>query len=194
MKPLRLAFALVAALTLAACETKAPVQKLAEISFADKKPIMLDVAQLEIVSEFQAPGKKPNIEHLMPVSPENATIRWVQDRLKPMGKTGTARVVIKDAKVLEVSLKTDQGFTGLFKQEQAERYDAALDVAIVILDGRSMPVADVIARATRTRTVPEGVTVNDREREWHGLSEALVRDIDAQMDGLIRAYFARWVM
>lgn len=192
-RPSRVAMALACALTLAACENKPPVQKLPEISFADKRPFMLDVGQLEIVPEYVSPAKRPNIEHMMPVSPENATVRWAQDRLRPVGRSGFARVVIKDAKVVEVPLKTDKGFTGMFKQEQEERYDASLDVAIQILDERHMPVADVVARATRTRTVPEGVSLNERDRVLYEISESLIRDIDTQMDGLVRTYLSRWV-
>jgi len=189
----RLMVALAALITLAACETKPPVARLAEISFAGKRPIQLDVGQLEIVPEYQSPAKRPHVEHLMPVSPEAATVRWAQERLRPVGRTGSARVVIKDARVVEVSLKTDKSFTGMFKEEQAERYDAVLDVAIQILDERHMPVADVLARATRSRTVPEGVSLNERDRVLHDVTESLVRDIDSQMDGLIRSYLGRWV-
>lgn len=195
-RPSRVVMALAALLALAACENKPPVQRLPEISFADKRAISLNVASLEIVPEYVSTGRKPNVEHLMPVSPENATVRWVKDRLKPMGAagSGSARVVIKDAKVVEVPLKTDKGFTGLFKEEQAERYDGTLDVAIEIKDARGFTQADVVARAARTRTVPEGVSLNERDRIMHEMTEALIRDIDAQMDGLIRTYLSRWVM
>ena len=130
----------------------------------------------------------------MPVSPEAATVRWAQERLRPMGRSGFARVVIKDAKVVEVPLKVDKSIGGLFKQEQSERYDAALDVAVEIRDERGMVVADVVARATRSKTVPEGASLNERDRVLHEVAESLVRDIDAQMDGLIRSYLSRWVM
>lgn len=192
-RPSRVVMALVCVLAVAACENKPPVQKLPEISFADKRPFMLDVGQLEIVPEYVSPAKRPNIEHMMPVSPENATVRWAQDRLRPVGRSGFARVVIKDAKVVEVSLKTDKTFTGMFKQEQAERYDGSLDVAIQILDERHLPLADVVARATRTRTVPEGVSLNERDRVLYEISEALIADINAQMEQLVPTYLNRWV-
>lgn len=193
-RPFRLAVALAAMLAAAGCETKPPMQQLPEISFADKKPIMLDVGQLEIVSEYQSPARAPNIEHLMPVSPEAAAIRWAKDRLKPMGRTGYARVVIKNAAVTETQLKTDKGFTGLFKEEQTQRYDGTLDVAVQVLDARHLPVGDVVARATRSRSVPEGITVNERDRVMFEISEAMIRDVDNQMDGLIKSYLVRWVM
>ncbi|HLO77056.1 MAG TPA: hypothetical protein VK196_11440 [Magnetospirillum sp.] len=192
-RPSRLVMALACVLALAACENKPPVQKLPEISFANKRPFQLDVGQLEIVPEYVSPAKRPNVEHLMPVSPENAVVRWAQDRLHPVGRSGYARVVIRDARVIEVPLKTDKGFTGMFKEEQSERYDGSLDVAIQILDERHMVVADVVARATRTKTIREGASMNERDRVLYEIAESMVTDIDTQMDGLINTYLTRWV-
>ena len=189
-----LMLALAGALALAACESKPVIQNMPELSFADKRPFQLNVGQLEIVPEYVPSGRKPNVEHLMALSPEGATVRWAQDRLRPMGRSGFARVLIKDAKVVEVPLKTDSGFTGMFKEQQAERYDGSLDVAIQILDERHFPIADVIARATRSQTISEGATLNERDRVLYELSEGLIRDIDNQMESLIRSYLSRWVM
>lgn len=197
-RPLRLALAaalaLTATVTLSACETQPAAQRLPEISFANKRPFKLDVGQLEIVPEYVSSGRRPNVEQTMPVSPEAATVRWAQDRLRPMGRTGFARVLIKDAKVIEVPLKTDKSFSGMFKEEQGTRYDASLDVAIQILDERHFPVADVIARATRSRTISEGASLNERDRVLFDISDALIHDIDNQMDGLVSSYMARWIL
>ena len=189
----RLMTALAFMVMLSACETQPVTHALTPISFAGKPPISLDVGQLEIVPEYQSPAKRPNIEQLMPVSPEAATVKWAQERLRPVGRTGSARVVIKDAHVVEVSLKTDKSISGLFKDEQAERYDAVLDVAVQIQDERHLTIADVLARATRSRTVSEGVTLNEREKVLHEITEGLIRDIDSQMEGLIHSYLSRWV-
>ncbi|MDA8231790.1 MAG: hypothetical protein M0006_10665 [Magnetospirillum sp.] len=193
-RPIRLVMALAAVLALGACESKPPVQKLPPISFAGKAPIQLDVGQLEIVSEYQPPGHAPNYEHLMQISPGAAAVQWAKDRLKPMGRTGYAHVVIRDASVIRTALKTDKGITGLFKEEQGERYDGSLDVVIQIQDERHMTLGEVEARATRSRTVPEGATVNERDRDLYEITEGLVRDVDSQMDGLIHGYLARWVL
>jgi|AGTN01.2.fsa_nt_gi hypothetical protein len=193
-RPSCAALAVAAALALSACESKPPVQRLPDITFADKRPIHLDVGQLEIVPEYVSSATRPNVEQTMPVSPENATVRWAQDRLKPMGRSGYARVVIKDASVVEVPLAVDRGLSGMFKDQQSARYDGTLDVAIQILDERHLPVADVVARATRTRTVAEGATLNERDRVLYEISESLIRDVDSQMEGLIRSYLSRWIL
>jgi len=190
----RLVVAVAAALMASACQNaKPPMQKLPEISFANLRPFQLDVGQLEIVSEFVAPGRSPHVEHLMPVSPEGAAQRWAQDRLRPVGRAGSARVVIKDAKVVEVPLAIDKGFSGAFKKEQEIRYDAALAVAVQILDARGMVQGETVAQATRSRTVAEGITLNERDRVLYDISESLAKDIDQQMAQLIQTYLGRWV-
>ncbi len=193
-RPLRLLTVLIALSLTAACETQPPAPKLPEIGFADKTPFSLNVGQLEIVSEYKTPGRAPNVDQLMQISPEAAAVRWAKDRIKPMGRTGSVRVVIKDGSVVEVSLKTEKGFTGLFKDEPGTRYDGKLDVAIQILDERHLPVAEVVAHASHSRSLLEGITVNERDKALWDISNAMIHDIDDQMDGMIRSYFARWVM
>lgn len=191
---LRLAAACIAVITLGACQSaKPPMQKLPEISFANLRPFQLDVGRLEIVSEFVAPGRSPHIEHLMPVSPEGALQRWAQDRLKPIGRAGSARMVIKDAKVVEVPLAVDKGFTGAFKKEQEIRYDANVDVVLQVLDERGMVQGETVARASRSRTVAEGITLNERDRVLYDISESLAKEIDRQMSQSIQSYLGRWL-
>lgn len=191
----RLGFGLLSLMAVSSCSTKPAVQRLPELTFTDKKPIYMDVAQLEIVSQFQPTGRAPNYEHLMPLSPEAAAIRWAKDRLKPVGRTGSVRVVIKDAPVIRTDLKIDTSVKGMFKDEQAERYDGTLEVMVEILDARHLPIGtDVTARATRTRSLAEDVTVNERERALFDITETMARDIDTQLDGLIHSYMSKWVV
>lgn len=193
-RALRFTSVVAMALIVASCADKPQIQRLPELSFTDKPAINLDVAQMEIVSEYQPTGRPPNYEHLMPISPEAAAIRWAKQRLHPVGRQGTARVVIKDAKVIKSNLHTDKSIAGVFKDEQAERYDGTLEITVQIQDERHMILGDVTARATRTRSLAEGVTVNERERALYDLTDALSHDIDMQMDGLIHSYLSRWVV
>ena len=191
----RLGLSTLVLMLVVSCSTKPTVQRLPDLSFADSKPIYLDVGQLEIISQYQPPGKAPNYEHLMPISPEAAAIRWAKDRLRPVGRAGFARVVIKDAAVLKTDLKTDKSIKGMLKDEQAERYDGTLEVMVEILDARHMAIGtDVTSRATRTRTLAEDVTVNERERALYEITESMARDIDTQLDGLIRSYMSKWLV
>lgn len=61
---------------LAACEMPAPQQQVPQLTYSHLKPYQLDVGRLEVVTEYRAPLREPNIEHIMPVSPEAAAKRW----------------------------------------------------------------------------------------------------------------------
>jgi hypothetical protein len=181
-------------LVLAGCQQPPPQQRLPELSFAGQPPIQLNIGRIEVVTQYQPPLRAPNVEHQMPVSPAAAMQRWAQDRLRPLGRDGSARLIIRDAKVTETRLKTDSGFTGMFKEQPSERYDAVLDVVFQVLDDRQFMIAEAQAQATRSRGVLEGISVNERERIWYEMVKQLSDDVGAQLDANIRIYMQRWLM
>lgn len=176
--------AVTAVVTLGACSGVNPtrVDPFPPVNFAKELPFRLDVGQLEIVPEFQAPLQRPNIEHLMPLSPEAATVRWAQDRLKPVGTAGVARVTIRDASVVE----TTSG--------DMDRYNATLEVAVQIVNDSGAPQADVLARATRSKTIKKSASLNERDQALYEFTEGLIRDIDGQMNKLIPGYMGSWIV
>ncbi len=194
LRPSGAVAAVLLTLTLGACEVPPPQQALPQLTFAHLQPYRFDVGTVEIVDQYQAPMRDPNVEHVMPLPPAAAVKRWAQDRLQPMGTTGAVRVIIRDASVVEVPLKTDTGLAGLFKQQQAERYDANLELALQVLDERKLAQAEITARSQRSRTMPEGVTLNERDRIWFGMVEDMMQDLNAQLDRLIPQYFGSSLM
>lgn len=187
--------ALVLPLAFSACETPPPAQSTPSMSFSHLTPLRLAVGQVDVVSSFRSPMKEPNVEHLMaPVpSPEAAARIWAKDRLKAVGGAHRAELRIIDAPVVETSLKTDKGFSGMFKKEQAVRYDAALAVEITIRDSRGMTVASAEVKATRSQTLGEEATLNQRDQVWYEMVEALMKDINIRLDENIRTYMAGYL-
>ena len=183
-----LVFALLAPLALGACETPMPAQTLPGLTYEHLKPFRLDVAAVDVVSQYRSPMQKPNVEHLFPTPPEKALRRWAQDRLKAAGKGATARFVILDARATETPLKIDKSFWGAFKRQQSERYDATVEATLEILDSRGFRKGFANARASRSRTVREDATLNERERTWFELTEALMKDFDAELERNIRQH------
>lgn len=179
---------------LSACSSVNPPQsRLPEMSFRQAAPYRLNVARVEVVSQFTPVAQPPHIEYDMPVAPENAVKRWVQDRLQPVGRTGTLRVVIRNASAVEVPLKTDTGFTGMFKKEQASRIDMAVDVALQMLDDRQFVVAEVTGQAAASHTTLEGQKLNERDRLLYDMVQGMVNDMNSQVDPNIQAIFRQWL-
>ena len=171
---------------LSACAPNPPLQGTPQLTFSNLPPIQLNVAQVEIVDEYQPTGRAPNIEHEMPVAPANAVQRWVQDRLRPVGTTGTVRVVIHDAQALEEKLTTDSGFTGMFKSEQTSRVKMSISVSVQLLDDRQFAVADASGYASQSRTFGEGTKLNERDATLYKMVEDMMNSFNTEIDPRIR--------
>jgi len=181
-------------LALSSCaNNNPPMQRFPQMTFTNLPAYRLDVGRIEVVSEFQSDGKYPHIEYDMPVSPENALKRWVQDRLRPVGRTGTLRVVIHDATATESALATDKSFSGMFKKEQAARDHVVADVSLQMLDDKQFVIAEVNGRAERERTRPEGQKLNERDKVLYDMVEDLMQGFNAQIDPNIGQVFNRWL-
>lgn len=188
-----IALVLLAAPSLAACETQVADGRLPDMRFAHMAPINLDVASVEVVSKYRMPLAPPNVEHQFPTSPEKALKNWATDRLKAVGRQNTARLSIYEASVVEAKLTVDKGFTGLFKKEQAERYDAKLEGTLEIVDPRGVTLGFVEARAQRSRTLGEEVSLNQRDKFFYELTETLLKDFNAEMEKSLRTHLGAWM-
>jgi hypothetical protein len=186
---------LAAAAALGACASPPPRQRFPDLTYGHLGQFRLDASRVEIVSEYRSPMAAPNIEHLLPVNPEQALRRWGQDRLQATGTAGRyVRFVITDAKVVDTELPRTPGMRGAFTTDQTNRYDGSLAAAVEIREERGNYRAGVAtAWANRSRTVPEGITVNDREKVWFELVESMMNDINAELDRQIKANLAQFL-
>lgn len=184
-------FVLVAAL--ASCETPATRPVFPDIRFTDQPRLRLDVARIDIKDEFQPSFREPNVEHLFPVPPERAAENWAKDRLEATGNTREARVRITDASVKEVELPRTKGITGAFTTDQAERYDAVIEVSVDILGDNGFAERTVSAKATRSQSVAEGITPNEREQVWYNMTKDLMAELNQELEQQMRANFGYYL-
>jgi hypothetical protein len=182
--------ALLLTIPLAACETPPPRPSFADIRFTQQPPIRLAVSAVEVKSDFMPSFQPPHVEHLYPVPPARAMENWARDRLVAAGGDARARFVIEDASVTEAELKKkEEGITGAFTKEPAQRYDAVVQATLEILDARGLAVRTATVKASRSQTVLEGITPNDREKAWYNMTKELMADFDHQMSAEISGHF-----
>jgi len=188
---------LVAALSLsaslAACANNhPPAENLPPLSFADKPPIVLDVARIEIVSKYQAPSTPPHIELGLPVTPENAFRKWVQDRLQPRGATGTMRVVINNAAATETTLPQDNA--SMFNNQPQTKVDMTLDVSLEMLDDRQFVTADVSGHASRSETLFTDLKLSQRDRILYDMAAKVTNAVGDELAPRVLTTFHNKVM
>lgn len=186
------AFVLFGGLT-AGCAFDDPQNRFADITFAHLQDIRLDVGDVRIEQTYVSPGRDPNVEHIFPVKPEDAALRWGQDRLEAEGDRLVFRYIVREASVTETALETESGVTGLLTTDQAERYDARIVIDMQILDGRQVQ-ATASTEARRFITVPEGISLKEREQVWYELTDNLMNDLNTQLEETINSAFFPYVV
>jgi hypothetical protein len=183
-----------AALLLAACSSAPPPTKFPQLTYAHLGAFSLDVSKIEIVDAYKPPLASPNVEHLMPVAPAAAARQWARDRLGSTGSSGRRAVfTIDNGAVTETLLKRQSGLRGALTVDQSERYDATLAVRLEIFDigGRRLGIAD--ANARRSRSVPENITLDARDKIWFSITETLANDLNAELERAIAQFLGDYL-
>lgn len=182
------------ALAMAGCAAEHEPIRPPQIAFASDRPLVLNVAAVEVRSVFEASDQPPRIEQRLPIPPETALRRWSADRLRAGGRAGSARFTITDAAVSREALQTTPGVRGFFTREQAERYDAAAAAMLEILDDYGNRLAVVETRAERTRTIPESARRDEIDRIRFAMIETLMAEFDREMEKAIRQHLIGWLL
>lgn len=179
------------ALALAACTTATPRPDFPLPGFAGYGPIHLDIAEVRVSSNYRPRGAPPNVDHLFQIDIESSAIRWAHERLVASGVDGEAAFVIEDASVIETALDTDEGLVGLFKNENAVRYDATLTVRLTLLRDGNVDAVDVTV--TRSQTMLENTSLNDRDTIWYEMMDRMLVELNTQMEENIAAHLGRYL-
>jgi hypothetical protein len=179
--------------SLASCQINSASQVFPELTFQHLKLLSLNVARLEIVSSYNQPMRPPNVDHLFHTQPASALSRWAKDRLHANGTNSFARFTIIEASVTETKLDKKKGIIGVFTKDQSERYYAVLEAKLEIFDDSGHSKGFAKARVTRSVTVSEDSSINQREQAWFNLTEKLVKDINAELEENILKYLSRWL-
>ena len=171
---------------LAACDTPPMRQSFATLTFQDRPPIRLDVAQLEIVDAYKAPGTAPHVDHLFPQKPADVAVAWGRDVLRAVGQRGMATYTIVDASATQTALPRATGMTQMFKTEQSDRYDLHIEVKLEVGNPLLASTGYVTASANRSQTVAEDMTLNEREAVWFQMTESAMRELDKKLEAAIK--------
>ena len=181
-----LAPSLFAGMLLTGCAVKTTSAPEVSLTFMNRPAIHLNVGKIQVVNRYQMPLKPPLVEHLMPVAPGAGVERWAMDILRAGGSGNRAVLTIHDASVTEISLQQKPGLKALLTLDQAQRYDARLRATLEIRDVNGQQRGQVEVEVTRSQTVPENITLNQRTAVWFQMVEGLLADFAAQMELQVR--------
>jgi hypothetical protein len=186
--------ALLALGLIAACSTTVTRPAIQTQDFSGQPALALSVARVEVVEQYQSPLKEPNVEHTFPTTPAAAFKRWLGDRVKAEGQNDTLRVTIQDASAVRVPLPRTEGLEGMFTTDQVERIDATVSVLLEVVTNGGVAETFITAKAQRSRTLPEGLTLNERDKIYQEITEALVNDLNATIEQNVRQFLSKYLV
>jgi hypothetical protein len=192
-RPIRLILAGLALVVLAGCETTLPTNEFPDLQYNHLPPIRLDAVRVEVVEQYKSPGARPYVEHEFPHRPAALAARWATDRLKATGTRNLVRLIVLQGSVVEVPLARTEGVKGVFTIDQSEKYTGTLAVRVEVIDPGGQQLAYVRSQATQTRTVPEDITLADREKIWFRMTEAMMNDLNLSLERQIKQHFTSWL-
>lgn len=179
---------LLGATLLAACDTPPARQHFPEITFQHLPAIKLDVAQIEIVNNYRAADHADDNAADYPEKPETLATEWARDRLQAVGQRGQATYTIIEARAVRVPLPRSSGVNAALKTEQSDRFDLSITVKLEAgnpLSGKSGSLTETV---TRSQTVPENMTLNQREVVLFNLLDTAMKDLNARLEASIPQY------
>ena len=178
---------------MAGCTVTPPVATLPELSFKHLPPLLLDAATVDVRQAYKPLLRAPHVDHLLPLQPALAAERWARDRLRPAGSARRAVFSVLDASVTSTALPAQTGLRGLFTAEQTALYEARIVVVIEVQSLEGRQIAQAEAWVTRTRTLGEKLSVNERRRVEFELVEALMRDLNTEMESQLRRHLSAYM-
>ncbi len=179
---------------LTACETKVTRTKIPEFSYLHLPKLNVLVSEIQVVQKTEPTFKEANIEHLFPMPISSAVRRWVNHRLVPEGNSKKVmRVIIEEAKATALNLKTNEGLKALFTNEQEVQIDANLHVKIEIIDETNSVAAYTWVRVTRSRTIPESSSIEERDKIYSDLTMVLMNDFNTTQEQKFRRFFSNFM-
>jgi hypothetical protein len=177
-------------LALASCGPPPEAPSFPDLRFTAEPPLLLQAAQIEIRTFYQP----TDMDNAFPVSPVRALQNWARDRLRANGQGGPARFTIADATAKITDLPIKGGIAGTFTDQVSQRYDVAVDAALELFDVTGASVRSVRVTASRSRTVLQSASANERDRARYDMVRELMSDFDSQAQARITSGFGSYLL
>ncbi len=164
-----------------------------DMTFANFRPLALDVSRIEVKNNYKPPLQDPNVEHKFPVPPYAATEDLLKKQLLAAGHENVLHIFIDDASVVREELPVTSGFWGVVTREPSERLNAKVLLRFEMVSPRAPDIilghAEVIAK--RSKTLLEQTSPAERDQAYFLLTEDLMDDLNDGLRSVVKNTFGK---
>jgi|GEM_PF-2434180 len=166
-----LMIAVAALMPMAACTTTPKNTTPADLSFQQLQRLDLNVGGVQVINNAGA-SDNPRVQ------PGAALARYANRRLQAVGGEGTLNFVIEQASLSSKEGETAGNWTDAFLLSKPMEYTITMKVGLNLVGRSTRPDVKSAFTLERKKQLPEGSSLQDRDRELNKLIEAMVRDVD----------------
>lgn len=182
-------------LILSSCQSPASYSNL-KLNFDHLKKISINAKDIELVSSYEAPLKRPNIEHLYEETILQLTARYFKYKLVPNGGDKRIKINIKESSLKKNKIKkTPKKFTieNIFNKEPDIVYSVDLKVDIEMRGERGFIEREISTNVFLDKTNIDNLSINEESMLYFEISENLILLLDREVDKQLKKYFQDYI-
>ncbi len=162
---------------LAACSSS-PAPSFAPLDYSYLRPIVLKVANLNVVDNYVPGPDEATLEGKDPAPPASTLTAMLQHRLQPSGEPGNGTVTIQVASITEANGNLNGAMT--------------VDVNLTSADGHSTGFAE--ANVSASQTAPDSDNPADLQAALYQMTKRLMDQMNVQLPYQIMHNIPSWVV
>ena len=162
---------------LAACSSS-PAPSFAPLDYSYLRPIVLKVANLNVVDNYVPGPDEATLEGKDPAPPASTLMAMLQHRLQPSGEPGNGTVTIQVASITEANGNLNGNMT--------------VDVNLTSADGHSTGFAE--ANVSASQTAPDSDNPADLQTALYQMTKRLMDQMNVQLPYQIMHNIPSWVV
>lgn len=173
---------------LAGCDSPPLRHKFADVTFQHLGALNLDVGSVQVEEAYRPADHPDDMGAEYPQAPISAVAQWAHDRLHAVGARGQATYTVVEAKATRTPLPRSTGLSAALNKDQSDRYDLAIEIRLDAFNPIIGKSGSLTERVTRSQTVAEDLTLNQREVVLFNLLDDAMKDLNARLEQSIPQY------
>ena len=195
MAKLNYIFIIVFSLSLISCQSPAPFSNL-KLNFDHLEKISLNISEIEIVSIYKPPLKRPNVDHLYEETLSQVASRYFLYKFNTLDNNKRLRIVIKEASLKKNTKKNSQksAIINLFNNKSSTSYYAVLKVEIQIINERGFIISKINSEVFLSKSDTKNLSINEDLMIYFEICEKIIMLLDEELYKQINKHFKKYLI
>ena len=195
MAKLNYIFIIVFSLSLISCQSPAPFSNL-KLNFDHLEKISLNISEIEIISIYKPPLKRPNVDHLYEETLSQVASRYFLYKFNTLDNNKRLRIVIKEASLKKNTKKNSQksAIINLFNNKSSTSYYAVLKVEIQIINERGFIISKINSEVFLSKSDTKNLSINEDLMIYFEICEKIIMLLDEELYKQINKHFKKYLI